>query len=122
MARDNAPIGHTCGSIDDIIDNLNNAIDEAKYIINNPEEDSTEEANIIISTINDVINSMESIRSDNTELRQWGNDEYDRAEDAERELEYLKDSMESLQDENSELRSTVEELEGELRNAAHIMA
>lgn len=82
---DNAPIGDTCPTIDNIIGKMDNAKDAAEYIVEHPEEDSTEEARDIIAELVIAISDMEKIRSDNQELRKWRNDEYNRAEDAEGE-------------------------------------
>jgi len=114
MARDNAPIGNTCPTINEVISNMESAKGEAEYIRKNKDEDSTEEANTIISELESAINDMENIRNDNVELRQWGNDEYERAESAESDRDDAIRDKEYLQEEIDELKQKIEELECEL--------
>jgi hypothetical protein len=112
MSRDNAPINNTCPVIDNIIGLMESARNEADYIKANPEEDSTEESGIILDELFDAIKGMEDIRDANSELREWGNAEYERADNAEserddaiREKEYLQEEIEGLKAEIEELNS-----------------
>jgi hypothetical protein len=114
MARDNAPITHTCPAIDAIIGLMKYARGEAEYITKYPEEDNTAEARTIIDKLNEAINDMENVRSDNAELRDWGNEEYYRADYAEGERDDALRENELLQDENEELKAKIKELENEL--------
>jgi hypothetical protein len=96
MSRDNAPIGNTCPSIDAIIGTMEQAKDEAVYIHNNAEGDFLDSANEIIFQLEQAIKEMENIRDANSLLREWGNEQYERADeiqekldDALRDIEYL---------------------------------
>lgn len=102
---DNAPIGNTCSIIDDIVSRLESAKGEARYIVKHADEDNTEEAHTILDELISVISDMENIRSDNQELRHWGNDEYARAESLETEIDDLKMQIEELQNKFSEIES-----------------
>ena len=111
MSRDNAPIKNTCPTIDNIIGRMESALAEAEYIYKHPEEDSTDEAGTIISELANAIVDMENIRDDNTELRAWGNEEYERAEYAEGERDDAIRDTEILREELEELKTKIEELE-----------
>ena len=113
MARynDNAPIGHTCPIIDSVIGKMESAKNEADYISKHPEEDSIEEANTILGELIDAIKEIEDVRSANSELRDWGNEEYNRAEEAEGERDEAIKDKEYLQEEIDELKAKIEELE-----------
>jgi|GEM_PF-2338118 len=113
---DKAPISNTCPTINSIISKMESALNDAKYILNHPEEDSTDEAKLIIEELTDAISGMEDIRTDNHTLREWGNEEYDRADYAEDERDDALRDKELLEDEVSELKSKIEELEEELKN------
>jgi chaperonin cofactor prefoldin len=67
---DNAPVRNTCPTIDNVIYKIETAIDEAESII---------------KKLSEALREMETIRDDNTTLREWGNEQYDRAETAEAE-------------------------------------
>lgn len=116
MARhnDNAPIGHTCPIIDNVIGKMESAKNEADYISKHPEEDSSEEANTILGELVDAIKEIEDVRSANSELRDWGNEEYNRAEEAEGERDEAIRDKEYLQEEIGELKAKIEEMETQL--------
>ena len=59
---------------------------------------------------------MENIRSDNQELRQWGNDEYDRAEEAEEERDNAVYKCDQLEDKIDILESEIDYLKDEISN------
>jgi chromosome segregation ATPase len=111
---DKAPIGNTCPTIDSIVSKMEYAKGEAEYINKHKDEDPTQEANTIISELQDAINDMENIRDDNAELRQWGNDEYERAENLESERDDALRDKENLEYEVDELKEKIAELELEL--------
>jgi chromosome segregation ATPase len=114
MARDNAPIGNTCPIIDSVIGYMESAKGEAEYIKKNPEIDSSDEAVNIIGELASAISEIENVRDANSELREWGNNEYERAESAEGERDDAIRDKEYLQDEIDELKAKIEELEAEL--------
>lgn len=118
MARynDKAPVGNTCPIIDSVISYMDSAKGEAEYIKANPEEDSTNEAVNIISELASAISEIENVRDANVELRQWGNDEYERADEAEGERGDAIRDKEYLEDEIEQLKARIEELEEELSN------
>lgn len=81
----NEPIPNTCPDIDKIIDKIISAKEEARYIVRDSEGKYAVQTNWIIDKLNSVISDMEKIRQDNRTLRDWGNDEHQRAEEAEKE-------------------------------------
>lgn len=98
MRNDAAPIGHTCPMIDDII-----------YFIKDIEWDDQE---IDLQKESEkALNILEKIRSANSTLREWGNEQYQRAEEAEKEVDYYKDRVSILEDEIADLKKQIEELE-----------
>ena len=112
--NDNAPIGHTCPIIDNVISRMESSKEEADYISLHPEEDSSEEANTISNEIKIAILEIEDVRSANSELRDWGNEEYSRAEEAEKERDEAIRDKEYLQEEIDELKAEIKELENQL--------
>jgi septal ring factor EnvC (AmiA/AmiB activator) len=100
MRGDNAPIKNTCPLIDKII----NQVDDWYR--------SSEE--IPKLGYADFEKSMEEIRSANSTLREWGNDECKRANDLEKELDSAKDEIEKLNDKIESLKSEIKDLEKEL--------
>ena len=60
--------------------------------------------------INRIIDQIEEIRSSNAALREWGAEQYDRAEEAENNLSEAKYTIEDL-------RSEIESLKEELKEA-----
>lgn len=96
MRTDNAPVSQTCPKIDDVLATV-------KEIYMTSSEISKGELQSIEKT-------MEQIRSANLELRNWGNDQYDRAEELEKEMEYYKDLAESRESEIKELEKEIKEL------------
>jgi hypothetical protein len=67
---DNAQIRNTCPTIDKVIYKIQTAFDEAESII---------------KKLSEALREMEKIRDDNATLREWGNEQYQRAEEAERD-------------------------------------
>jgi chromosome segregation ATPase len=111
---DNAPIRHTCPIIDNVIGKMESAKYEAECISEHSEEDSSEYANTIRGELIDAINEIEDVRSANSELRAWGNEECNRAEEAEGERDEAIRDKEYLQEEIDELKAKIEELETQL--------
>ena len=58
-----------------------------------------------------AIAEIEEVRDANSSLREWGNEEYNRAEEAEEERDQAIRDKECLEEETEELRAKVEELE-----------
>jgi predicted RNA-binding protein with EMAP domain len=100
MARDNAPVGHTCPMIDGVLDSLN-----AIYL-------SSEE--ISKSELQDFQVKMEKIRSHNGALRDWGNDLFEEKKQLENEVESLSLIIDKLKSEIENYKYSVRELEAEI--------
>jgi len=95
MATDNAPIKNTCPKIDDMIASLTNAFSYVKDAIemvqkqeepNNNAIDCLEDAQYHLTDFIGKYSCLEDIRSDNAELRNWGNEQYDRVQELEQEV------------------------------------
>ena len=93
--RDNSSVPQTCPVIDKVI----SFIESLDY-----EDLSTQ-------SIKDAVNYMEEIRRMNSDLRDWGNDEYARAEENEAEKDDLEYKYKSLLDEMDDLRKERDEME-----------
>ena len=92
---DYAPIGNTCPTIDRLIDKLESALIQCKYYVDNPiNDDLTYDMGTAVSYIEEVIEGFEDIRSDNSELREWGNNLYN-------QLEVLEERVSDLENELS---------------------
>lgn len=92
MRRNNEPVGHTCPMIDEII----SAIESVDW-------DDT------YWTKNDLIDTMEKIRTANGTLRDWGNEKCKECEELEKEIEYLQKDIKSHE-------STIEDLKGDIND------
>lgn len=112
--RDNAPIGHTCPIIDDVIALMENAKSEAEWMNKNPDEDSASESNMIIDFLSDAIRTIEKVREANETLRDWGNDLYEELDNANKEISELEEENSELGDRISELEQKVDDLEYDL--------
>jgi sugar-specific transcriptional regulator TrmB len=105
MSYDNAPIGNTCTTINSIIAKMEEAKNEAVWCLRNIDEEHTGELNNIISEIYDAIDEIEQIRSDNSTLRDWGNELYYEKDELERENDDLLLKIENLESELDEERN-----------------
>ncbi len=92
--KDNAPVGNTCPMIDEVI----SAIESADW------------SEVSFHTAESVKEIMEKIRSANLELRNWGNEECNRAnsferdfDDAERTVKAQKEDLKFYIGENESL-------------------
>ncbi len=96
--RDNAPVGHTCPMIDEVISAIN-SVDwgEGNYW-----------------DAHRVIDIMENIRSANGQLRDWGNDECRLRSELEEELEEVKKENSKYLEQIEDLKDTIKSLESKL--------
>lgn len=85
--RDNAPVGHTCPMIDEVI----SAIKSVNWDENNYWDESR------------LVEIMEKIRSANDSLRTWGNDLCYERDELENYAEDLKRQLEFKQGEHDDL-------------------
>jgi len=116
---DSAPVGYTCKTIDSVIGHLEEAKSEAEYYLAESEnEDFRSSCAEIKVNLESAILAMEKIRSDNSELRDWGNSEFNRAEELEKErddllseVEELKEQMKGMHDDIIDLEDEVSDLE-----------
>lgn len=102
MARngDNAPVGHTCSKIDDVISSV-------KEVYLASEEMSQGE-------LRDIEATMEKIRKDNSDLRDWGNQMYNELQEMEKDRDYYRDLAERYESDIKDLKSEIKNLEKEL--------
>jgi chromosome segregation ATPase len=100
MARDYSPVQNTCPKIDEVIAFL----------------ETIDSEDVSRTSIKDVVNVMEEIRSMNAELREWGNDEYRRAESLDDDLRRMESEKDDVEREVSRLEKEVDELTSELNN------
>ena len=102
MARrgDNAPIGHTCPKIDSVISQIH-----ALYM--SSEEMSKQEYSYFEKL-------MEEIRTANSTLREWGNEQCEKAEEFEKDYDNSQREISDLKNEVESLKSEVKQLEKDL--------
>ena len=110
---DNAPVGHTCPDINEaqsIADNVIGKIDS-----------SIGEFNDAKKYLNSLISQLELLRKENSQLRDWGNEYYEKYEDLEKEYKYfeedkikeinsLQSQISGLERENIDLYDEIESL------------
>ena len=108
MARwnDNAPVGNTCPKIDNVIAIIDNL---SEYDINIDDEFSNMEKDV-----KEAISIMENIRSDNSELREWGNELFREKVDLENNVYQLEKRISELERENSNYSDEVKDLEEQI--------
>ena len=104
MPRDNAPIKNTCPIIDDVV----RYVDDWR---NRYSDDESE------SEFKDALSILEDIRSANSTLRDWGNEEYKRAEDLEKERDELQKENERLQSDITYLQSEMQYYQAQLNES-----
>lgn len=97
QGRVSEPVGNTCPDIDSVI-----------YIINQMRSYLTD------GEASDAIDTLEKIRSANSELREWGKSNGKEADDLEKDLNYVNNEMSELTDLNAELQEKVKLLEAEV--------
>lgn len=95
--RDNAPVKNSCPFINEIISAIQSADWSEAYW-----------------TKGELEGKMEEIRRMNEQLRDWGNEQYQRAEDNEREMEIQSSKIEELNEDISNLQDELNTLKSEL--------
>lgn len=100
--RDNAPIGNTCPDIDGVIEVLAGVADRLDLLAGHIEDsitadDMTTQAANLRQLFQGRRSALEELRSANESLRNWGNAEYQRAEDAESEVKSLRAEVRELE-------------------------
>jgi len=84
MAKTNSGINYTCPDIDKVIKRINRAIDSAIHGENASNPDSKDEYfTDICNELNGIESILEDLRSANDSLRVWGEEQFERAENAE---------------------------------------
>jgi chromosome segregation ATPase len=106
------PLGHTCPRV-------NNAQSEISGIVNDLESvDCSEEDKVIlndaITSLNSLSEDLENLRTDNSTLRDWGNEEAKKADDFEKELDETRDQLSEMETDRDHYKDRVAELEAEL--------
>ena len=117
--RKTEPVKHTCPDIDSIIKTITSI---CKQMESCNDEDSKENLLENISDWKGDLESigvgkwceMESLRSSNSALRDWGSEMYSDAENLESERDDFESKYEDEKEKVSELESKIEDLENEL--------
>lgn len=105
MARwnDNAPVGNTCPKIDDVISTIQN-LTECDINDENDFFNMSKEIQL-------AVNVMENIRSDNSELREWGNELFREKSDLENTVYDLEQRINESENKNLKYSYEIKELE-----------
>jgi benzoyl-CoA reductase/2-hydroxyglutaryl-CoA dehydratase subunit BcrC/BadD/HgdB len=93
--NDNTGVPQTCPYIDEVI----RFIEDVKW-----QEGQEDDAQTVV----EICKTLEKIRSMNTDLRDFGNQEYKRAEEAESDRDYYEKQVKSLEDEVENLKNLVD--------------
>ena len=99
---DNAPVSQTCPKIDDVISSM-----KELYLSSEP---------MSKWEMNQLEKTMESIRKDNSDLRDWGNQMYNELYEMEKDRDYYQKLAERYESEVEDLKIEVNKLENELEN------
>ncbi|VWB08280.1 hypothetical protein [Burkholderia lata] len=103
--RDNAPVGYTCPDIDAIISILEGVADRLDEVASQIDstalsvqtEDLGTQAANLRQAFEGRSSALEKLRAANDALRDWGNKECERADDAEKEMNRLRDEIRDLE-------------------------
>lgn len=110
MRGDNTGVPLTCPIIDDVIWNINWVIEHCRPV------DELDTDNFSRYT-KESDKQLEVIRKHNSELREFGNDQYKQLYEMEKDRDHYKDLAERLQKEVDDLTSEIKELEKQLSEA-----
>jgi chromosome segregation ATPase len=114
--RDNAPIKNTCPDIDRVVSAVKSIQKLCKL---DGSETSQDYVNIISDIENEIFGqdgSLEELRDANSQLRDWGNAEHERANESEEEVYSLRKEISDLKDENEDLEKQLSKMEDELES------
>jgi chromosome segregation ATPase len=113
--RDNAPVGHTCPKIDQVISFL----EKIDWNLEDEKDLSIE--------CKEMVEVMEEIRKANDALRTWGNEEYnskneyeEEKDDLEKEVKNLKSDLSDMIDEIKDLKAEIDTLEKKLSDVESV--
>lgn len=81
------PIKHSCPEIDKYIKSIKRAIVDERYLNNMDQDELIETANNMANELSECIGYLESLRSSNDTLRQWGIEESEKVDELELQLE-----------------------------------
>lgn len=105
-----APVKHTCNNIDASQKQLN-------YVIDSLDNELTDQdIKHIRSSLNQVIDQLEDLRSDNSKLRDWGEDLENKLSKAESDMDEALTKIEDLEKECTVLEKRCEILEAEIES------
>lgn len=97
MTRDNAPAPHTCPMIDEVIRAINSVEWKDSYW-----------------SKNELFELTEDIRSANSTLRSWGNEQYDECENLKDKIYDLENDLKCKNKEIENLINRIKELENKI--------
>jgi uncharacterized coiled-coil DUF342 family protein len=109
MARE--PIKNTCPIIDKYIQTIKGEIVDTRYLDGMDVDELREIISSMSSQLNECIDYLEEMRTANSVLRGWGNDEASRADEAENKVYELEDKISELEVKIEDLEYYIEALE-----------
>ena len=115
--RDNAPVGHTCPKIDQVISFL----EKIDWDLSDDDEKD------LSIECKEMVEVMEEIRKANDALRTWGNEEYnskneyeEEKDELEKEVKNLKSDLSDMIDEIKDLKAEIDTLEEKLSDVESV--
>lgn len=119
--RDNAPIKNTCPDINQMQSNLESM---ARILEGFHTEDKWQEKEIIdsIYDLYQMSKSLENLRNQNQELRDWGNSECARVEELEKDLDYANQQLSELESDLKYANERISDLENQLEESTDLAA
>lgn len=99
---DRAPVGNTCPDIDSIIAVLEGVADRLDEVAGKTEDTvAADEVETQAMNLRELFSghrsALEELRSDNDQLRRWGNSETERADNAEADAKALQRQIDELE-------------------------
>lgn len=116
MARSREPIGNTCPDIDKMQRAIKNVSPyNIAYI---EDEDLRDLCENLYECLNDCSNFLEDMRSSNSTLRNWGNEEAARVDELEQENDELNSKLDDLTYQLECAHEKINQLENEIEEKA----
>ncbi len=114
--HDREPVGHTCPDVDGVISAVSRVSDMCDMENFASKEDAEDTLNRMIDALHCVRPAMERLRTNNSTLREWGNQEAGRVDELETELLHSESKLDSAKQRRDELLGEVSVLHERVRD------
>lgn len=91
------PVPPTCSYIDEALSDINDVIDTLSIVNEKLESSTLDHCIIMLKGVSNSTGKLEELRTQNSELREWGEDQHEEAGDYEEKYNELRDQVETLE-------------------------